>query len=130
MSYCRWSSMDYTCDLYVYEDAYNGYTTHVASRRRDWGPDGPPPSPYDMNGFALIEAGKTEEWITLKDAYHTALDAVEMAPIGGPHDGESFRDDALEDLRDRLLDLRAKGYRFPDEVLATIDEEIAERDSA
>ena len=32
MSYCRWSSMDFKCDLYVYE-ASDGIVIHVASNR-------------------------------------------------------------------------------------------------
>lgn len=32
MSYCRWSSDNWKCDLYCYEDA-NGYITHVADNR-------------------------------------------------------------------------------------------------
>ena len=33
MSYCRWSSLDYTCDIYAYESAY-GYEVHIAHSRR------------------------------------------------------------------------------------------------
>lgn len=32
MSYCRWSSMDFKCDLYIYE-AEDGIAIHVASNR-------------------------------------------------------------------------------------------------
>lgn len=32
MSYCRWSSDDFECDLYCYADVRGGYTTHVAGR--------------------------------------------------------------------------------------------------
>lgn len=34
MSYCRWSSDNFECDLYCYSDVNGGYTTHVAGRRR------------------------------------------------------------------------------------------------
>lgn len=34
MSYCRWSSMNWMCDVYVYEDVDGGWATHVAGRRR------------------------------------------------------------------------------------------------
>jgi hypothetical protein len=33
MSYCRWSSNDFQCDVYVYEDVAGGWTTHVACNR-------------------------------------------------------------------------------------------------
>jgi hypothetical protein len=32
MSYCRWSSMDFTCDIYAYESD-GGFVVHVASGR-------------------------------------------------------------------------------------------------
>src|SRR5690348_16129614 len=36
MSYCRWSSDDYQCDVYVWADYAGGYRTEVAGRRRVW----------------------------------------------------------------------------------------------
>lgn len=33
MSYCRFSSDLWQCDVYVYEDCDGGWTTHVASAR-------------------------------------------------------------------------------------------------
>jgi len=39
MSYCRWSSDNYQCDVYCYADVGGGYTTQVASRRRIPGAD-------------------------------------------------------------------------------------------
>lgn len=33
MSYCRFSSDDYQCDVYVYQDGNGGWTTHVAGSR-------------------------------------------------------------------------------------------------
>ena len=29
MSYCRWSSDNFQCDVYCYADVSGGYTTHV-----------------------------------------------------------------------------------------------------
>src|SRR5687767_6611694 len=42
MSYCRWSTDDFQCDLYCYEDVSGGFTTHVAGRRKIW--DAPLPT--------------------------------------------------------------------------------------
>lgn len=33
MSYCRWSSDRFQCDVYCYESVYDGYVVHVASSR-------------------------------------------------------------------------------------------------
>ena len=33
MAFCRWSSLQKACDLYLYADAGGGYTCHVASTK-------------------------------------------------------------------------------------------------
>lgn len=38
MSYCRFSSDGFNCDVYVYEDCAGGWTTHVAANRGEKGP--------------------------------------------------------------------------------------------
>jgi hypothetical protein len=42
-----------------------------------------------------------------------------------PYAGETFNDPDLESFRDRLIDLKARGYRFPPEVLDEVNAEIA-----
>src|ERR1044071_191187 len=34
MSYCRFSSLNWSCDVYAYADVAGGYTIHVARSRR------------------------------------------------------------------------------------------------
>lgn len=53
-----------------------------------------------------------------------AVSEAALTPITLPHAGESFNDPSLETFKERLLWLRSLGYRFPDYVLAMIDEEI------
>lgn len=36
MSYCRFSSEDYQCDVYAYADVAGGYTIHVAAVALAW----------------------------------------------------------------------------------------------
>lgn len=55
-----------------------------------------------------------------------AIDAAPLEEIGLPYDGETFNDPTLEIFRDRLLELRTIGYRFPDYVLTAIEEEMRE----
>ena len=117
MSYCRWSSDDWSCDLYCYEDVSGGWTTHVGCNRII----GDVPKELDLR-IATPEA-----WL---DSHREAMRFVETAerePIGLPHDGETFNDPTLETFKQRLLDLRAVGYRFPDYVLEDVEEEIRER---
>lgn len=115
MSYCRWSSNNFACDLYCYADARGGWTTHVANNR------------------VVRDVPKVDHMLPLNDekflaelrVQHAFLDTAERAPIGLPYDGKTFNDPTLEDFRARLVMLREVGYNFPDYVLESVDEEIA-----
>lgn len=113
MSYCRWSSDGFGCDLYVYEDCYGGYTTHIASRR------------------VIGDCPKLcwDDAATLKASYAAQrefLDSCEREDIGLPHDGESFNDSSLLDLYWRIVGLIELGYRVPHSVVVAIEEEMGE----
>lgn len=116
MSFCRWSSDNWRCDLYCYEDVAGSFTTHVAGNR--------------VVGEIPKEPSMTLPLSPTFMAEHRAvmdfLDTAERAPIGLPYDGETFRDPDLSSFLDRLLELRAAGYHFPDYVLDDVRAEIAE----
>src|SRR5262249_18121889 len=120
MSYCRWSSMNWTCDLYCYADIAGGWTTHVAPRRRI---------------EAVPEAGQEDfsarkisrdEYTHLPRQQMIALERIPSEPLRLPHAGETFHDSSLAEFKHRLLELRQLGYRFPDEVMDQIDAELTE----
>jgi hypothetical protein len=113
MSYCRWSSDNFLCDLYCYADVSGGWTTNVATRR--YVGDIPP-----------IDWSTDETAAASLEAQHAALQRCALEPIGLAHDGESFRDGDLEAFRATLLRLRAAGYRFSDAVLANVQDEIGD----
>ena len=115
MSYCRWSSDNFKCDVYCYEDVMGGYTTHVANSK----PVG------DLPEMPSINMPK-EEWKNKYKEYREAFDKVENEKIGLRHDGETFNDETLEDFLDRLLYLKEVGYHIPDYVFDDIREEIKE----
>lgn len=121
MSYCRWSTSDFQCDLYAYEDVDGGWTIHVASNRVV----GIPPH---EDWTLLIKGGDAEAAAFWQQ--HAALDAwletCEHAPIGLAYDGCTFRDYSRDGFKARLLLLREAGYHFPDYVIEHVDEEIAE----
>ena len=124
MSYCRWSSDNWRCELYCYEDISGGYTTHVAGRKRI-GLETLPPNPL----VELIENAEGEikdGWNDRYRTHHDALMALPLEDITLPHAGETFNDPDLASFKERLLWLRSLGYSFPDYVLATIDEEMKE----
>ncbi len=115
MSYCRWSTDDFGCDLYCYEDVHGGWTTCVAGNR----PVGDIPK-------VTASFDEPAELARQMNVQHKWLETCERAPIGLPHDGEIFNDPTLEQFKARLLSLRALGYRFPDAVLDEVEIEIAE----
>ena len=120
MSYCRWSSDDFNCDLYVYADVSGGWTIHVAGNRIvgevprvDWPFDVECPEARDRFGLQLA-------------AQSSFLETAERRPIQLPHAGETFHEAdplACAAQIQRLLDL---GYRAPAEVVAELLEEAEE----
>ena len=116
MSYCRWSSDNWKCDLYCYEYCEGGWTTHVASNR----------IVGDVPQVLNLLTADRDEWVASHKAACAFLDTAEHQEIGLPYDGETFNDPTLEAFRDRLMHLRYLGYNFPNYMLQTIDDEIAE----
>ena len=104
MSYCRFSSMNYGCDLYCYQSD-SGYVVHVARKRHN---SLIPALDYSQGARTLFAS---------YDAQGVALDASELIPIGLPEDGNTFTIVTVDSLIDTLLYLRDLGYRFPAEML-------------
>lgn len=125
MSYCRWSSLNFKCDLYCYQDFSGHYVIHVAGSRLVGTPP-PVPSPLAVD---WQDAKQVQRWQTAQDEYDRWMADAEHRDIDLPYAGQSFYEDTLEDFRLRLIDLRRIGYRFPAGVLDVIEEEIAERDA-
>ena len=78
MSYCRFSSDGFQCDVYCY-GSMGGYTIHVAGRRQVF----PEPLPVmDLDDDILTIRAKIEKSNELQAQ-------AKIVKIGGPHDGES-----------------------------------------
>lgn len=120
MSYCRFSSDDWRCELYCYGDVSGGITTHVAGNKIV----GEIPA-TDWKGF-IAKRITPEEFAAQHSAQMKWMETAERKPIGLPHDGESFNDPDLESFLARLLHLRELGYKFPDYVIESVREEIEE----
>lgn len=118
MSYCRFSTDDFRCDVYAYESD-NGFTIHVAGSR--FVGDCPK---LDRKAFPNDHID-TETLVAKAKALHDWIMTCKREPITIPGAGESFHEADLAAFKARLLDLRTLGFRFPDEVLAAVDAEIA-----
>lgn len=116
MSYCRWSSDNWRCDLYCYGDVSGGITTHVASNRVVGDiPEAP---------LSLIMEGKNDEFLKAHRRQMAFLETAEREPIGLPYDGERFNDPDFASFFVRLIELREAGYNFPDYVLEEVRDDI------
>lgn len=103
MSYCRWSSDDFQCDVYTYEDCMGGWTTHVASRRRIFKEPLPPEVDYYDREAGMKRYKKVMEMV----------EEAEVVDIGLPEDGETFNDDTPGECANTLETLKNMGYRVP-----------------
>lgn len=151
MSYCRWSSDFFQCDVYVYEDVAGGWTTHVAGRRLKHAP--PPelramPNRTWKDHLSVMQA--EEAWrnslpcdeiacITLRPdgteapgVYRMPKDSeyIDLATIG-PEAGQSFSDPTPLACATRLRALKATGFNVPQYAIdALIAESVPVRSEA
>src|SRR6187549_3775379 len=102
MSYCRFSSDGFQCDVYVYADVRGGYTTHVASSRRS-------------RRVPDLDSSSPEKFKESYAAYRATLDDPENEPvaIGLSEDGKSFNHGTARECADNLERLQAIGYNVP-----------------
>ena len=122
MSYCRWSTDDFRCDLYLYADVRGGFTLHVAANRWDY----PIPEKWAGNNAPPMSDPAWADWYTRRDAAMKPVrDATPRVPIDLPHAGETFRLESPGEVIERLRELRAIGYRFPDSVIEELEAEQA-----
>jgi hypothetical protein len=127
MSYCRWSSDDFQCDVYVYE-SLAGFETHVAAARHVLTKPLPDPVPIPRGPRARNESA-WDEWFARNEQVHAILAATVLAPIGLQHDGESFTHATAAECAENLEALRVAGYVVPQYAIDALrwdDHEAAE----
>ncbi len=113
MSYCRWSTDDYMCDLYVYDSVSGGIAIHVAGNRLIYKEPIPEPVSYtDIEGFMARNAKVNQ-----------MIEEAERVRIGLPYDGDTFDGLSQDKAIEKLEELKALGYRFPDYVIDSISDE-------
>ena len=130
MSYCRFSSDNFMCDVYVYEDCYGGWTTHVAGNKGAWRTLPPWPMwAYPSFGQTYNSATRSVDYPSpLRKAAGSVifgfiarweqlrmwmLDRIPRRKITLPHAGQRFKDGTPKECADRLIELRSIGYNVP-----------------
>lgn len=115
MSYCRWSSMDCQCDLYIYDDVEGGTTVHVAGRRRKLLKPLPPPI------GAWWERG--EEGYKQFEQREKLVDESfgdEWEPLPEKYAGKSFNFSTHEETAQFVEEAMAAGLKCPDDLPAVL----------
>lgn len=118
MSYCRWSSDDFQCDVYVYEDVSGGFTTHVKAGRPV--PDETLPLPIPQDAWTV------EAWMARHEKVIEWVAGAKHELIRLPFDGKEFNDPTAADCADRLEWLRGLGYNVPQYAIDALREEAEE----
>ena len=138
MAYCRFSSDDWQCDVYVYESVHGAWEIHVADRRRCLlpGREFPPDLP-DLMWGAATEADR-RSWAAACLLRHRSVrwalgmgddvdnDDVSWEELPPPYGGKSFYEPTPKDCADRLEEIRAAGLNVPQYAIDALREESDE----
>lgn len=124
MAYCTWSSDDYKSDVYVYEHVDGGWTTHVAAFKRVYQEELPPPVRWDPD-----DPDAVAKWWERERKVREIVERMPLVRIGGPYDGETFRDPTPGACADRLEMLREAGYYVPQYAIDALRAEQQELDN-
>jgi hypothetical protein len=131
MSYCRWSSDGYGCDVYVYEDVSGGFTCHVASRKivnLHEAPQHPNLLDYPRSDDGKITEEALTDFMVKHRAYMDWLrDKAVREPIGLEWDGKSFNVETATSMGNELAMLKAHGYSVPQYAIDALWEEGKEK---
>lgn len=123
MSYCRWSSDDYQCDVYTWEDVSGGWVTCVAGVRYVFAE----PLPEDVELPVPFTDEQFRAWSHRHAEVMRIVGASKTVAIGLPHDGARFHDDSPGAAAETLVMLRDAGYHVPQYAIDALLEEAQEQ---
>lgn len=125
MSYCRFSSYDFWCDVCCYHDVGGYWQIYVANRRHAFKgplPDPVPLSPSDDDNWRAW----WRAWCERHTKVGKMIDEADLVPIGLPADGASYQEPTPGAAADRLEELKRMGYHVPDYAIESLREEETE----
>lgn len=121
MSYCRFSSDDYKCDVYVYESDY-GFEVSVAGRMYVT-PEPMPPDvslPHGSPDFARA-------WVNRAMRVREIIERSELRAIELEHAGDHSVFETPGECAEYLSELAAIGYRVPHRAIRALRQDEADR---
>ena len=113
MSYCRWSSDDWLCDVYVYLSTDDYYYIHVADKRVVY----PEPLPAEPTNGDVLDELQRDQAVMMLYSRSPKVD------IGLPFDGETFVLRTAKECVDCLTSLKDLGYNVPQYAIDRLLEE-------
>lgn len=113
MSYCRFSSDYFNCDLYIYEDITGSYAMHIAGSR------------YVFDRTPIKPTKTVEDFVNNHGYVMTALRTADVVEIKLPYAGESFYFAELSQVIEKVKELQALGYVVPSNIIPSMEEEIS-----
>lgn len=129
MSYCRWSSDNFRSDVYVYEDASGGWTTHVAKRRLVL--PAVPAIPFlwldvFMGKRSMVHRMACRLWAWSNRLHLWTVRHFPHRVIGLSYDGKTMNHETPSECADFLERLRALGYYVPQPAIDQLREDAEE----
>jgi len=120
MSLCRFSCMNHSSDLYIYQDNRGDYTytVHVATNRLK---SSPPECLMTSKAFNRVKLARDKQ---RRDFF----ESVERESINHSLAGAMIEVDSPEELLQKLSHLKECGFKYPDYVEDAINCDIEERD--
>ena len=124
MSYCRWSTDDFSSDIYCYAGCDDMFHINIAANRHVF--EGDLPKKVSLEADPDAYFARRQEVMRL-------VDLANIVPITLPMAGEEILVDTPQEAVDMLLELRETGYNVPQhaiEALMIEAEEVDNEDSA
>ena len=119
MSYCRFSSDDFMCDVYVYETIHGGFQVHVAGNRLVYKEPIPPEVPIPEKN----EGPEFEAFVSRYRTMQRMRDEAEREYIDLPYAGDTFGFSSAGECANKLEELRTLGYNVPQYAIDALREE-------
>lgn len=118
MSYCRFSTDNFKCDVYAYESCMGGWQIHIATHRHA----GNIPQ-IDESLLLKKEYKKYGRQYKRQMKY---LETAKLEPIGLSMDGADFNCGGLPEFLATMQEIKKEGYHIPGWVFDHIKHEINE----
>lgn len=118
MSFARFSSDDFTSDIYAYVDsASNLITVHVAAGRHEFDRSELPVLDSDTHHDVFVE-----QWLDRHVLLMEKIRGSEVVAYDMPYAGDSYYNLTVDEAVEFVQELEALGYHIPDQVVESMQE--------